>query len=145
MKIGLLIGGLVIALCMVIAGVALSGSSRKAISFAEARATGEPCEIYGEVKKSETRYDMRNSRLTFVLQELDAHGRPTGETMPVVYTRVKPASFEEAQHVKAIGVFANGSFQAESLLVKCPSKYQGKDADPEVARRAYSTRKGGGQ
>jgi cytochrome c-type biogenesis protein CcmE len=136
MKIGLVIGALVIVLCTAVAGVALSGSSRKAIGFAEARTLGEACEVYGEVVKSETRYDLRNSRLTFVLKEAK-----TGELMPVAYTRVKPASFDDASHVKAIGVYDGNQFQAESLLVKCPSKYQGKDLDPAAAREAYSTGK----
>lgn len=136
MKIGLLMGALVIVLCMAVAGVALSGSSRKAISFTEARDLREPCEIYGEVVKSETRYDLRNARLTFVLKE-----EATGERMPVVYTRVKPASFDDASHVKAIGVYDGHQFQAESLLVKCPSKYQGQDMGPAAAREAYSTGK----
>lgn len=136
MKIGLLVGALVIVLCMAVAGVALSGSSRKAISFTEARSFREPCEVYGEVVKSETRYDLRNARLTFILRE-----EKTGETMPVVYTRVKPASFDDASHVKAIGVYDGHQFQAESLLVKCPSKYQGQDISPAAARDAYSTGK----
>jgi cytochrome c-type biogenesis protein CcmE len=141
MKIGLVIGGLVILLCTAVAGVALSGSSRKAIGFEEARALREPCEIYGEIVQGETRYDLRASRLTFVLQEVDKEGRPTGERMPVLYTRMKPASFDDAQHVKAAGVYDGNIFQAESLLVKCPSKYQGQDLNAAAARKAYSTGK----
>jgi len=141
MKIGLVIGGLVILLCTAVAGVALSGSSRKAISFKEARTLGEPCEIYGEIVPSQTQYDLRNSRLTFVLQEVDKEGRPTGERIPVVYTRTKPASFDEAKHVKAAGIFDGSRFQAESLLVKCPSKYQGQDLNAAAAQKAYSTGK----
>jgi cytochrome c-type biogenesis protein CcmE len=136
MKIGLLIGGMVILFCTVIAAVALTGSSRKSISFAEARHLTEPCEIYGAMVPNSSSYDMRSSRLTFSLQE-----EKTGAVMLVVYTKVKPASFDQASHVKAIGMFAGDHFEAEDLLVKCPSKYQGKDANPELARKAYATGK----
>jgi cytochrome c-type biogenesis protein CcmE len=141
MKVGLLIGGLVIVICTMIAGMALSGASRKAIRYAEARRSAEPCQIYGEIDKSQTKYDFRTAHLTFAMKELDAKGNPTGEVMPVLYTKVKPASFDEAKHVMASGVFKGNEFHAEQLLVKCPSKYQGKDAAPEVARKAYATEK----
>jgi cytochrome c-type biogenesis protein CcmE len=141
MKIGLVIGAVVIVLCTAVAGTALSGSSRKSIRFAEARTIGEPCEIYGEILQSETQYDLRNSRLTFVIQEVDKNGHANGERMPVVYTKMKPSSFDDAKHVKAIGVYDGSQFQAESLLVKCPSKYQGQDLDAAAARKAYSTGK----
>ena len=136
MKAGLIIGGIIILFCTVIAAVSLSGASRKAIGFAEARRLAEPCEIYGEVVKGSVNGggDLKQSRLTFTLKE-----EKTGVTMPVVYTRVKPANFEQASHVKAIGAFNGSEFEADSLLVKCPSKYQGKDADPAVARKAYAT------
>jgi cytochrome c-type biogenesis protein CcmE len=136
MKIGLIIGGMVILFCMAIAAVALTGSSRKSISFAEARHLSEPCEIYGAVVPHSTRYDMASSRLTFKLQE-----EKTGAVMPVVYTKVKPASFDQASHVKAIGIFSGGHFEAETMLVKCPSKYRGTDANADVRRKAYATGK----
>jgi cytochrome c-type biogenesis protein CcmE len=136
MKVGLIIGGLVILFCTAIAAVALSGSSRKSISFADAQRMSEPCEIYGEVVPHSTSYDMASSRLAFKLRE-----EKTGAVMPVVYTKVKPASFDQASHVKAIGMFTGDHFAAEDMLVKCPSKYQGKDANPELARKAYATGK----
>lgn len=143
MKIGLVIGAVVIVLCTAIAGTALSGSSRKAIGFAEAKTLGEPCEVYGAILPSETNYDLRASRLSFVIQEVDKEGkpRPDGERMPVVYTKIKPSSFDEAKHVKAIGVYDGNQFQAESLLVKCPSKYNDGKLDVAAAKKAYSTGK----
>jgi cytochrome c-type biogenesis protein CcmE len=49
----------------------------------------------------------------------------TGETMTVHYSGVKPGNFEEAVQIVAIGSYQEGVFEAEQLLVKCPSKYQG--------------------
>jgi cytochrome c-type biogenesis protein CcmE len=136
MKVGLIIGGIVILFCTVISAVALTGSSRKSISFAEARRLAEPCEIYGAVVPHSTRYDMASSRLVFRMQE-----EKTGAVMPVAYTKVKPASFDQATHVKAIGMFSGDYFEAETLLVKCPSKYRSTDAVSEDRRKAYATGK----
>jgi cytochrome c-type biogenesis protein CcmE len=67
-----------------------------------------------------------------------------GEVLPVTYPGVKPANFEQATSVVAIGQYKNGVFEADQLLVKCPSKYQAeggegyldaKDAPPAAGAR----------
>jgi cytochrome c-type biogenesis protein CcmE len=45
--------------------------------------------------------------------------------MTVHYNGVKPGNFEEAVQIVAVGTYHQGVFEAEQLLVKCPSKYQG--------------------
>jgi cytochrome c-type biogenesis protein CcmE len=50
----------------------------------------------------------------------DAHG----EVLPVEYRGVVPGNFDQATSIVAIGRYRNGTFEAEELLVKCPSKYQ---------------------
>lgn len=45
-------------------------------------------------------------------------------TLKVVYKHPKPANFDQATGVVAIGRYQGGVLQAESLLVKCPSKYE---------------------
>jgi len=58
----------------------------------------------------------------------------TGKMVKVVYSKPKPANFEQAVSIVAIGKYdsAKGVFVADDMLVKCPSKYQeqlaGKDA-----------------
>jgi cytochrome c-type biogenesis protein CcmE len=44
----------------------------------------------------------------------------------VIYSQPKPSNFEQAVSIVAIGNYdvKTGNFIAESLLVKCPSKYQ---------------------
>ena len=44
--------------------------------------------------------------------------------MPVEYRGVIPGNFDQAVSVVAIGKFAGDHFEAQQLLVKCPSKYQ---------------------
>jgi hypothetical protein len=48
------------------------------------------------------------------------------EVMPVVYRGVIPGNFDQATSVVAIGRYKSDHFEAEQLLVKCPSKYQAR-------------------
>lgn len=48
-----------------------------------------------------------------------------GEEFLVVYQGAKPEGMEQASGIVAVGKAENGSFTADKLLVKCPSKYQG--------------------
>ena len=48
-----------------------------------------------------------------------------GEESPVIYQGAKPEGMEQASGIVAVGKAENGSFTADKLLVKCPSKYQG--------------------
>ena len=52
--------------------------------------------------------------------------------MTVLYEGVKPGNFEEATQIVAIGSYSDGAFHANQLLVKCPSKYQGIEDDPNT-------------
>jgi cytochrome c-type biogenesis protein CcmE len=137
MKPGQLLGAAIIAVCILAAGYSLRGSVRQSLTVKEVMASaGEPCEVYGEVVKGSGRYDMQASRLDFTLK--DKHG----DTIPVVYSKAKPANFDQASHVKAIGAYRDGAFAADSLLLKCPSKYitgppvpgkKGTDQNPYAA------------
>ncbi len=61
-----------------------------------------------------------NGKFTFDLQD------KTGKMVKVVYSQPKPANFEQAISIVAIGHYdqAQNVFLADELLVKCPSKYQ---------------------
>jgi cytochrome c-type biogenesis protein CcmE len=64
-------------------------------------------------------YD-EQGRWTFMLQDED------GEQVKVIYDDARPANFEQAISIVAIGRYdeAQDAFLADDLLVKCPSKYQ---------------------
>ena len=47
------------------------------------------------------------------------------EQVGVVYHGVRPDGFDKASSIVAIGKYQDGQFNAEKILVKCPSKYQG--------------------
>ncbi|MGH2517683.1 MAG: cytochrome c maturation protein CcmE, partial [Ktedonobacterales bacterium] len=48
----------------------------------------------------------------------------TGGALPVVYSGIIPDIFRPGIQVVVEGHVANGVFQAQNLLAKCPSKFQ---------------------
>jgi cytochrome c-type biogenesis protein CcmE len=101
------------------------------LSFDEARKSRGVVQVMGGLDKASDRYDTATQQLSFDLVD-DRGGR-----MPVAYGGVRPANFKDAISIVAIGRFRDGRIQAEKLLVKCPSKYQGAEVE-----RAYGAGKG---
>jgi cytochrome c-type biogenesis protein CcmE len=94
------------------------------VSFVEARAANGMVQVAGALAKESTRFDEASSELHFALRD-----EATGGTLPVVYEGLRPANFEDAISIVAIGRWNGGAneFEAKKLLVKCPSKYQGAE------------------
>ena len=93
------------------------------LSFDEARKSKGVVQVMGGLDKESDRYDTSSQELFFTLVD------PQGATMPVSYKGTKPANFKDAISIVAIGRFHDGRIEAEKLLVKCPSKYQGSEVD----------------
>jgi cytochrome c-type biogenesis protein CcmE len=100
------------------------------LSFDEARKARGAVQVMGGLDKTSDRYDTATQQLSFDLVD-DRGGR-----MPVTYGGIKPANFKDAISIVAIGRYRNGRIEAEKLLVKCPSKYQGAEVE-----RAYGAGK----
>ena len=90
-------------------------------TFADAKETGGYVQVNGTLPDPEGSTS-NEGILRFDLQDED------GDVMEIAYRGVKPANFEQATSVVAIGQYREGSFQADQLLVKCPSKYQAEGA-----------------
>ena len=99
------------------------------LSFLEARKARGVMQIMGSLDKESDRYDTARQELSFDL--VDAEGR----RLTVVYRGVKPANFKDAVSIVAIGSYRDGRVEAEKLLVKCPSKYQGDGVEKVYAAR----------
>jgi cytochrome c-type biogenesis protein CcmE len=67
--------------------------------------------------------------LRFTLRDIDGKA-----TVPVVYTGSVPDLFEKGRHVYLRGELRNGVFVGEkdSLVTKCPSKYEPKKTDQKA-------------
>ncbi|HEX9668540.1 MAG TPA: cytochrome c maturation protein CcmE [Thermoanaerobaculia bacterium] len=94
------------------------------VSFAEAREASRLVQVAGGLEKASSRYDDAAHTLHFTLLE-----PATKAAIPVRYAGLKPANFEDAISIVAIGRYdrADQEFVANQLLVKCPSKYQGAE------------------
>ncbi|MBW3624405.1 MAG: cytochrome c maturation protein CcmE [Armatimonadetes bacterium] len=115
------------------AGLGLSAFQKSLtpyVSFREAKAAGTSVQVSGEVLLAQVAYDPRSGTLRFPLKD------HSGEVMNVVYEGGKPNNFEQAEQVVAIGRCENGTFRAESLLTKCPSKYEAEPGKEGPANKA---------
>ena len=89
------------------------------VSFEEASRSGRKVQVAGGLVENSTKYVDESQELRFAMVDED------GNTLTVHYDGVKPGNFEEAVQIVAVGSYRDGVFEAEQLLVKCPSKYQG--------------------
>jgi cytochrome c-type biogenesis protein CcmE len=114
-----IIGIAIIALALVTAFFGLKSAVRPyTTSVGEAVASGRSVQLAGFLGSTGS-YDEKGN-FTFDLKD------NTGRMVKIVYAQPKPANFEQAVSIVAIGHYdkANGAFMAEDMLVKCPSKYQ---------------------
>lgn len=78
----------------------------------------QPVRINAPLDKSSIQFDDKTLTLKFNMKDGDL-------VLPVVYKGVKPDTFEQGESVVAEGKLgADGVFQASTILVKCPSKYE---------------------
>ena len=103
------------------------------LSFDEAKKAQGVVQVMGSLDKESDRYDASREELSFDLLE------PGGRRMPVVYRGIKPGNFKDAISIVAIGRYREGHIDAEKLLVKCPSKYQGAEVEKAYPSKPGST------
>jgi cytochrome c-type biogenesis protein CcmE len=110
-----------IVLLAVAAGVGASSFKRTMtpyISFKEARTASGLVQVNGKLADKDYVLKPEEQFLQFKLRD------EKGDVMPVEYRGVIPGNFDQAVSVVAIGKFQGNHFEAQQLLVKCPSKYQ---------------------
>ena len=100
------------------------------IGFAEARTASGLVQVNGKLADKDYVLKAQEQFLRFNLR--DDHG----EVMPVEYRGVIPGNFDQAVSVVAIGKYQGDHFEAQQLLVKCPSKYQ---AEAEKAAKGKTS------
>jgi cytochrome c-type biogenesis protein CcmE len=88
------------------------------IAFSEARRATGLVQVNGALADKNYVVKQDEQYLEFRLRD------EAGEIMPVQYRGVIPGNFDQATMIVAIGRYQGDHFEAEQLLVKCPSKYQ---------------------
>jgi cytochrome c-type biogenesis protein CcmE len=122
-----LIGGVVVAVVIVVLiATSFSGSTSEYLNIAQVRdlGTDQPRDsrVAGEIVPNSVQYSTRDLHLTFQIRD------ETG-TLPISYHGPQPDMLVDAVEAVAIGKYDPNAqvFEAEELLMKCPSKYEEKE------------------
>ena len=113
-----MIAGVLLVVAAVIGVTSFRQSVTPYISFREARRASGLVQVNGVL--ADKNYVLKRDEQFLEFKLKDTHA----EVMPVVYRGVIPGNFDQATSIVAIGRYQDGHFEAEQLLVKCPSKYQ---------------------
>jgi cytochrome c-type biogenesis protein CcmE len=122
MKKSYIIGGVVVILAMTMAMYSFKSTLTSYVTVSEAKASKRPVQVAGIVVAGTDRYDLQNNNLIFTLRE------DGGDEMKVEYDGPRPGNFDNVTKVVAIGKYEPKEevFVARELLVKCPTKYEGR-------------------
>ena len=80
--------------------------------------------VSGALDKESVEYDPSGPVLRFRLQTEDGD-----EKLPVVFRDVMPDNLLESTEIVVTGLLHDGAFYAESMLVKCPSRYEAAEEE----------------
>jgi cytochrome c-type biogenesis protein CcmE len=122
MKKSYIVGGIVVLLAMTLAMYSFKSTLTSYVTVREAKASKRPVQVAGIVVEGTDRYDLENNNLIFILRE------DGGDEMKVEYDGPRPGNFDNVTKVVAIGRYEPEEqvFVARELLVKCPTKYEGR-------------------
>lgn len=127
---------LLFIIAIAIAGViAMSSDYSSYATFEQATAqVGKEFRIVGNLAESkEMHYDPIEDPNLFTFQMLDK----AGVEKKVVFYGSKPRDFERSEDIVLTGKMDGEVFEANNILLKCPSKY----VEDEIEIREYSTSK----
>jgi cytochrome c-type biogenesis protein CcmE len=112
----------------VIAYLTISGFKQSSVYYLEVHELQAKPDAYvskgvrisGDIKDGTTKKDLPKKYLEFIMED------ETGATMKVVYRGLVPDAYEEGNQVIVEGKYNKdtNTFNANTLLVKCPSKYE---------------------
>lgn len=135
MKTPHIIALVVIVASMVVMLFSFTGAVAQHVSISDVKMRkGETVQVPGNIDKSTVKYDATRGELRFDIIGVDPKTRKEipSQRLTVVYPQPKPENFDTAKGVEAVGVYKDGVFRADNLLVKCPSKYN--DEKPSTPR-----------
>lgn len=122
-----LVGGVVVALVIgLLIATSFSGSTSDYLTISEVKALDaeqvRDSRVSGAIVANSVEWNTRELHLTFQIED------ETG-TLPISYHGPQPDMLVDAVEAVAIGKYdhAAGVFEANDLLMKCPSKYEEKE------------------
>ena len=143
MKISHIFGIIVIAIAIGII-VSTAGDARSDVTFTKAheRASNRDNDMTHVVRKQQKNtsgqitdliYDPRIDPNHFEFTLVDNENKPC----KVIYNAPKPQDFDRSEQVVVIGAMQGNHFQADKILLKCPSKYQ----ENKLETKEYTAKK----
>ncbi len=114
-----IIGGVLVVAFLAYGATSFKSNLTPYVSFDEAARSAGKVQVAGGLVTGSSEYVENDQVLRFAIED------ESGSTLNVVYSGIKPGNFEEATQIVAVGFYKDGTFEADQLLVKCPSKYQG--------------------
>lgn len=133
MKKSSIIGLIIIAVAI---GVIIStyADSSTYGSFTDAQVTQRELHVVGKLNKDkEMFYNPQQDANYFSFYMKDNKGKEC----KVIFTGTKPTDFEKSEQIVLTGQMQDGSFHANKILMKCPSKYnQNKIEITEIKAQA---------
>ncbi len=122
MKTKLIVGLVIIIIFGGFAFYSFRSSLNPYVTFNEAAELSRQVQVLGKiVRPEEISYNLEAGDLQFYLADNE------GTVLLVSYNGTRPDNLEESENVVAVGYYSDGIFQAEKLLVKCPSKYESQE------------------
>lgn len=119
-----IVGGVVVAVVIaLLIAASFSGSTSDYLTVAEVQALGpeqpRDSRVAGKIVSDSVEWSTRDLHLAFKIQD------ETG-VLPISYHGPQPDMLVDAVEAVAIGKYdpQAGVFEAEELLMKCPSKYE---------------------
>src|SRR5690242_9741067 len=130
MKKAHIIGIIIIAVALGVIISTISNSSTYA-TFGEAKENpGTTYHVVGKVNKLiPFDYKPEENANIFGFNLVDNKGTE----VKVIYNGAMPQDFERSEQIVVIGKMKENSFLCKQILMKCPSKYNGSEADREHA------------
>lgn len=80
--------------------------------------------VGGQLDKESVDYNPAGPVLKFRLQNEDGSLK-----LPVVFNDIMPDNLMKSTEIVVTGVLKEGTFYAESMLVKCPSRYEAEEEE----------------
>lgn len=116
----IIIGLVVIVFFLVMGFLSFMDSKIEYANFETANSTNRTCQVKGTLVKEDAAYfDAENNQFIFYMIDEQS------QEMKVVLEGARPNNFEMAETIVAKGKVNDGYFHANSVLTKCPSKYEG--------------------
>ena len=136
MKRAYIVAFFVISIAMGFTMWAFSSAATPYVNIATARQLGTPAQVRGKILRnpadlkpgeSAPHYDTQRGALRFWIEDENK------QRVEVIYRNAKPDAFDQAPETAALGIVKGDTLNADQLIIKCPSKYEGGKVDYKKA------------